>query len=471
MMPSSSVNDFEVCLFIITSIASKVEGNEDQTVPNIIEYVLQIDMNCNASILAAATKLLEEFNSSIAFFNRQYLLKTLIFLVDIMNKKTIASSAAATALGRICSSCDIKMEPYLDEMVVIFQNLQHYFLHNKAKLTVVKGITRVGRSLAEPKRTNFLKLISDIQLGRVLEAQKTGYDVIHHLKCLIEIFLNMSVSTMHNEVNPLDLILTEHWPYITSLLDAYQANCEVMTKISEAIEYAIPNMTLSALPLLDQISKHFVFYFGITKCPVLLRPLNAIVEKIGNEENCKTGLLTIFEGVTLLVLKALNEDMKFAIVDEYFDFAAAYFKKLPIEMLKSPMIIQVIEMSIELCKIGDKSSNGYVLDFMTSLFTCNNIHPDVKLCVEQAMTLFGDSIVRTFLESAIFVFDKTLIVKVVNIFEAFKTKSNPGFKELLSRALVMIPNKSASGTVKAQESDVTKFMELMTRFVDLSFVA
>jgi hypothetical protein len=130
------------------------------------------------------------------------------------------------------------------------------------------------------------------------------------------------------------------------------------------------------------------------------------------------------------------------------------------------MIIPVIEMSIELCKISDKSSNGYVLDFLTSIFTCNDSHPDVKLCVEQAMTLFGYNIIKTFLESTIYVFDKSLITKVVNIFYAFKTKSNQGFKELLVAALAIIPNKGATGIVKAQETDVKKLIELMTRFVD-----
>jgi hypothetical protein len=315
----------------------------------------------------------------------------------------------------------------------------------------------------EPKRTQFLKLFCDIQLQRVFEARTAGDFIVHQLDCLTEIYHNMNIRTAHNEVNPLDLILVHHWPHICSLLDAYQADCEVMPKISELIECGIPNVSLSALPLLDQIAKQFMFYFSISKCPLLLRPLNAIIDKLGNDEKCADGLLIVFHGITVLVLNSLHHEMKLKLVDEYYYLVAAYFKKLSVRMLKSPMIIKVIELSIELCKISDKSSNGYVLEFLICIFTCKEIHPDIKLCVEQAMTLFGDRIIATLLESAVYIFDVTLIAKVVNIFDAFKTKSNAGFKELLVAALKKIPNKSSAGILKIQESDVTKFLDFMTR--------
>ncbi|KAL7030875.1 hypothetical protein ACKWTF_006813 [Chironomus riparius] len=463
MMPLSSATDFEVCLFIISSVAWKIEINDNRNVQSIIEYVLQVDINSHASILAMAAKLLNNFDRWISYFHQTYLLRTLTFLVDIIRRGTIASSEAATALGRIFSECRTKMEPYLNEMILIFQNLNFYFVHSKAKLEITKGITRIGCSLKEPKRTEFLMLFSDIQLNRVFEARTTGNFIIHQLDCLTEIYHNIHVCTVHNEVNPMDLILVNHWPHICSVLDAYQADCEVMPKISEVIECSIPNVSLSALPLLDQITKQFMLYFGISKCPLLLRPLNAIVDKLGNDEKFTDGLLTVFEGTTLLVLNALHDEMKLKLVDEYFYLAAAYFKKLAVKLLKSPMIIKVIELSIELCKINDKSSNGYVLDFLICIFTCNEIHPDIKLCVEQAMTVFGDRIIGTLLESAVYVFDITLIVKVVNIFDAFKTKSNAGFKELMVVALKKISNKSSTGILKIQESDVTKFLDLMTR--------
>lgn len=465
-MLSCSDNDFEVCLFIITTVAKKVEKNEDKTVPNLIEHVLQLSIDAHPSILSMGAKLLGEFDRWIVFFHRQYLLKILTFLVEIMHKKTMAASVAATSFGRICSACDTKMEPHLDSMVLIFQNLNFYLVHSKAKLTIVKGITHIGCSLMEPKRSEFLKLISDIQFQRIFEAQSAGNYVIHQIDCLAEIYHNMNVLTSHNDVNPLDTILNNQWPHICNLLDVYQANVEVMTKISEAIECAIPNISLSALPLLDQMAKQFMFYFGISKCPKLLRPLNAIVDKLGNVEKCKDGLLTVFEGVTVLVMDALHDEISNRLVEEYFYLAAAYFKKLSMIMLKSPVIIQVIDLSIDLCRVNDKSSNGYVLDFLISIFTCNQSHPDIKLCVEQAMTLFGSSIVRTLMESVIHVFDITLTVKVVNIFDAFKAKSNAAFKELLGPALAMIPNRSATGILKVQDSDWTKFVDLMTRFVE-----
>ncbi|XP_070495748.1 transportin-3-like [Chironomus tepperi] len=463
MMPSGSANDVEVCLYIIASVARKIDKNEDSIVPKIIDHVLKIDISTHASILSMAAKLLKEFDGWIAFFHQQYLLKSITFLVDIINKKTIAAAPAATAFGQICSTCSIKMEPYLDELILMYQSLYICFIHSKAKLAVIKGITHIGCSLSEPKRTEFLKLLCDIQLARIFESQPTGSYFVHQLDCLAEIFHSMHVRAGHNEVNPLDKILVHYWPHIYYLLDAYHTNPEVVTKISEAIECGIPNISLSALPLLDQLAKHFMLYFGISKCPLLLRPLNAIVDKLGNEEKCKHGLLTVFEGVTVLVMNALHVEMKPKLVDEYFYLAAAYFKKLAMNMLKSPIIIQVIELSIELCKVSDKSSNGYVLDFLICIFTCNQTHPDIKLCVEQAMTLFGDRIIRTLMESAIYVFDITLIGKVVNIFDAFKTKSNAGFKELLIAGIAMMPNRSATGTVKVQDSDVKKFVDLMTR--------
>lgn len=464
-LKASTKEDIEVSLFIIASVGKKIDRCEDKVMPDIVNFILNINESTSSEILMISVKLLGEIGNWISAFHHTYLVWTLNFLSKFLELKNTLSSAAIAALGQICTACSKKMEPHMKVLFNIYKSLKNLSVHSRSEIIFIRGITDAVCNTEEPLRTELLTYLCELQIQKMYEAQNQETDLIGSLDQLAEIYENVRFPVTFNGHNPFASIFIEHWTTLSKMLCIYESNRAIMKKITECIECAIRNLRLSVLPVLDQMVKQLIYHYAVKNYEFLLRLLNVIADKLGGVDEFKDGFLITFQGITIVTFNALHDEnvLNTPVIDEYFRLASTSVQNMANQILKSPLMIPIIDLAIELCQIYSKTANRSVLKFLYTIFGNTEVDHDVKHCVKQAMVIFGEAVVKVLLESSIFVFDASLITDVVDIFDAMKSKSSKGFEELFQKALQTMRKRNNVGNVTVKESQINCLRDCIRR--------
>ncbi|KAG5683633.1 hypothetical protein PVAND_012905 [Polypedilum vanderplanki] len=250
------------------------------------------------------------------------------------------------------------------------------------------------------------------------------------------------------------------------MLDYYQENEAVMKMIIEVIQNAIEALEFSLYPILETIVIRILEIYSNKKYYFILQFMEKLISIFGNNKTFSQGLFTSFESFAIATFNGLNCESKLNVklLIEFYKLSSTTLKVLPMIFLKSPLILTLIELALEGCKIKNKEVNKSAMNFIMNIIDCKFFHQDIEACVINALTKYSRQIIYILIVSSAFVYDNSQMTDVAEILFAIKSKSDEGFKILLTETMnLIIMRKITTGQIFNHNSSLNLIIGSLTK--------
>jgi hypothetical protein len=445
-----SMEEFETILFAIECIAEHVDTTDDVNVPKIINYFISDSSESFFAIKYRSVKILGQLAHYLCA-NKHFIRSVVLHLKScIVNDKGALACVAAHSIEQIASCCKRQMAENLNDFYEILNSLETFKMTQQGEESVLRTVTEIVNYLPE-----FEKFQAVMELCK-LQCDKITADPVVYLRRVEIIFQHVESRAVASAV------MREMWNYMQSLVSHYQNNEAVFAAVLSAIQRMIENVRGAAAPYLNMLFLQLFSMFTADKSVCIIKLFKKIVEALGGDKSCTSVLLTLFEALSLLTFNTLRDELNFDTLDRFFELSATFVNFMPLALLTSPIVLNIIDLSLKVCHLKDIDVNKSTLMFMRNMLACDKSNERLMLIVMQFVTLYGKSLIKTLLEASAFIFDVSLLSQVADIFILLRSESLQAFIYFLDSTLYQFSKFNSYGK-KLPENVTIDFFNTMTQ--------
>ncbi|RXM30474.1 Transportin-3 [Acipenser ruthenus] len=357
----------EAVLFIMAAIAKSIDPENNPTLTEVLEAVVHLNQNVHIAVRYTSIELVGEM-SEVVDRNPQFLDPVLNYLMKGLREKPL-SSVAAKAIHNICSVCR-------DHMAQHFQ-----------------GLLDIARSL------DSFALSADAAVGLLKDRLAV---IFRHTNPIVE----------NGQTHPCQKVIQEIWPVLSETLNKHQADNRIVERCCRCLRFAVRCVGKGSAALLQPLVTQMVSVYQVYPHSCFLYLGSILVDEYGMEEGCQQGLLDMLQALCMPTFQLLEQPNGLRnhpdTVDDLFRLATRFIQRSPVTLLRSQIIVHIIQCAIAATSLDHRDANCSVMKFMRDLIHTGiaNDHEDDfelrKQLIQQAMSQNGQQLVNQLINTCCF---------------------------------------------------------------------
>uniref|UniRef100_A0A1Q3F9Q7 Transportin-3 n=1 Tax=Culex tarsalis TaxID=7177 RepID=A0A1Q3F9Q7_CULTA len=476
--PNVTWESSEAALFIMENVARNILPEESETVPKVVEAILNLPDNCHIAIRYTSINILGELCDWIDS-NPETLEPILNFLLCALQQKNGLATAAANALQSICSACKKHMLAHINGLMEIARCLDGFEIQTESAIGLLKGISIIiGRLPGEQLTTAMQELcsfqvqaLSQLATGEDdgLGAKKDRHDPIFWVDRLASIYRHVNPTIADNEVNPCVFVIVSNWSVLSRAMECYKNDSKIMERIVRCIRYAIRCVGKQAMPILEPLVKQIIIIYSGHNHSCLLYLGSILVDEFANEPSCIQGLLNMLRAFiepTFQVLQVENglknhPDM----VDDFFRLVARFIQRAPFQLLQSPLVTPIIQCGLLACTLDHRDANLSVMRFFCSLLSYgrHDRATELRSIVHGILQQHGESLIMNLLYASVFCLHSYMLSDVADVFVEIKQLNPQQLDGYVRKAVDALPKKNSGGCITVTNEQMIEFVESIVK--------
>ncbi|XP_005061577.1 PREDICTED: transportin-3 [Ficedula albicollis] len=494
----------EAVLFIMASIAKSVDQENNPTLVEVLEGVVRLPESVHTAVRYTSIELVGEM-SEVVDRNPQFLDPVLGYLMKGLCDRRLAS-AAAKAIHNICSVCRDHMAQHFSGLLEIARALDSFALSPEAAVGLLKGTALVLARLPLDKISECLSELCAVQvlaLKKLLSQEPSNglsSDPTVPLDRLAVIFRHTNPIVENGQVHPCQKVIQEIWPVLSETLNKHSADNRIVGRgfgrgggCWEVVEPRVSvHVCLSVcLSVWLGAGTGGLWAQGTPSsacaaslCPQMVNVYrehqhscflylgSILVDEYGMEEGCRQGLLDMLQALCIPTFQLLEQPSGLQnhpdTVDDLFRLAARFIQRSPVTLLRSQVMIPILQWAIAATTLDHRDANCSVMKFLRDLIhtgLANDHEEDFEVrkeLINQVMTQLGQQLVNQLLQTCCFCLPPYTLPDVAEVLWEIMQIDRPTFCRWLESSLKGLPKETTGGAIQVTHKQLTDFHKQVT---------
>ncbi|KAH0617212.1 hypothetical protein JD844_029053 [Phrynosoma platyrhinos] len=395
----------EAVLFIMASIAKSVDQENNPTLVEVLDGVVRLPESVHVAVRYTSIELVGEM-SEVVDRNPQFLDPVLGYLMKGLCEKTLAS-VSAKAIHNICSVCRDHMAQHFTGLLEIARSLDSFMLSPEAAVGLLKGTALVLARLPLEKISACLSELCAVQvmaLKKLLSQEPSNglsSDPTVPLDRLAVIFRHTNPIVENGQTHPCQKVIQEIWPVLSETLNKHRADNRIVERCCRCLRFAVRCVGKGSAALLQPLVTQMVSVYQEHQHSCFLYLGSILVDEYGMEEGCRQGLLDMLQALCVPTFRLIEQPNGLQnhpdTVDDLFRLATRFIQRSPITLLRSQVILPILQWAIAATTLDHRDANCSVMKFLRDLdFEAR------KELIGQVMTQLGQQLVSQLLHTSCF---------------------------------------------------------------------
>uniref|UniRef100_A0A803W5X3 Exportin-1/Importin-beta-like domain-containing protein n=1 Tax=Ficedula albicollis TaxID=59894 RepID=A0A803W5X3_FICAL len=416
---------------------SRRENNP--TLVEVLEGVVRLPESVHTAVRYTSIELVGEM-SEVVDRNPQFLDPVLGYLMKGLCDRRLAS-AAAKAIHNICSVCRDHMAQHFSGLLEIARALDSFALSPEAAVGLLKGAPTLGKGpwLWECPSGLISLPVSPLPLGGI----------------------NSSRELLSPSCHPHWI-----WPVLSETLNKHSAD----NRISG--EFHINPWGGESSACAASLCPQMVNVYREHQHSCFLYLGSILVDEYGMEEGCRQGLLDMLQALCIPTFQLLEQPSGLQnhpdTVDDLFRLAARFIQRSPVTLLRSQVMIPILQWAIAATTLDHRDANCSVMKFLRDLIhtgLANDHEEDFEVrkeLINQVMTQLGQQLVNQLLQTCCFCLPPYTLPDVAEVLWEIMQIDRPTFCRWLESSLKGLPKETTGGAIQVTHKQLTDFHKQVT---------
>uniref|UniRef100_A0A8D2PUH0 Transportin 3 n=1 Tax=Zosterops lateralis melanops TaxID=1220523 RepID=A0A8D2PUH0_ZOSLA len=453
---------------------SRRENNP--TLVEVLEGVVRLPESVHTAVRYTSIELVGEM-SEVVDRNPQFLDPVLGYLMKGLCDRRLAS-AAAKAIHNICSVCRDHMAQHFSGLLEIARALDSFALSPEAAVGLLKGTALVLARLPLEKISECLSELCAVQvlaLKKLLSQEPSNglsSDPTVPLDRLAVIFRHTNPIVENGQVHPCQKVIQEIWPVLSETLNKHSADNRIVERCCRCLRFAVRCVGKGSAALLQPLVTQMVNVYREHQHSCFLYLGSILVDEYGMEEGCRQGLLDMLQALCIPTFQLLEQPNGLQnhpdTVDDLFRLAARFIQRSPITLLRSQVMIPILQWAIAATTLDHRDANCSVMKFLRDLIhtgVANDHEEDFEVrkeLINQVMTQLGQQLVNQLLQTCCFCLPPYTLPDVAEVLWEIMQIDRPTFCRWLENSLKGLPKETTGGAIQVTHKQLTDFHKQVT---------
>ncbi|XP_050757296.1 transportin-3 [Gymnogyps californianus] len=466
----------EAVLFIMASIAKSVDQENNPTLVEVLEGVVRLPETVHTAVRYTSIELVGEM-SEVVDRNPQFLDPVLGYLMKGLCDRRLAS-AAAKAIHNICSVCRDHMAQHFNGLLEIARSLDSFTLSPEAAVGLLKGTALVLARLPLEKIAECLSELCAVQvmaLKKLLSQEPSNglsSDPTVPLDRLAVIFRHTNPIVENGQIHPCQKVIQEIWPVLSETLNKHSADNRIVERCCRCLRFAVRCVGKGSAALLQPLVTQMVNVYRAHQHSCFLYLGSILVDEYGMEEGCRQGLLDMLQALCIPTFQLLEQPNGLQnhpdTVDDLFRLAARFIQRSPVTLLRSQVMIPILQWAIAATTLDHRDANCSVMKFLRDLIhtgVANDHEEDFEVrkeLISQVMNQLGQQLVNQLLHTCCFCLPPYTLPDVAEVLWEIMQIDRPTFCRWLENSLKGLPKETTGGAIQVTHKQLTDFHKQVT---------
>uniref|UniRef100_A0A8C3GE16 Transportin 3 n=1 Tax=Cairina moschata TaxID=8855 RepID=A0A8C3GE16_CAIMO len=402
----------EAVLFIMASIAKSVDQENNPTLVEVLEGVVRLPESVHTAVRYTSIELVGEM-SEVVDRNPQFL-GTALVLARLPLEKI------AECLSELCAVQVMALKKLLSQ---------------------------------EP--SNGLSSDPTVPLDRLAV-------IFRHTNPIVE----------NGQIHPCQKVIQEIWPVLSETLNKHSADNRIVERCCRCLRFAVRCVGKGSAALLQPLVTQMVNVYRAHQHSCFLYLGSILVDEYGMEEGCRQGLLDMLQALCIPTFQLLEQPNGLQnhpdTVDDLFRLAARFIQRSPVTLLRSQVMIPILQWAIAATTLDHRDANCSVMKFLRDLIhtgVANDHEEDFEVRKEligQVMNQLGQQLVNQLLHTCCFCLPPYTLPDVAEVLWEIMQIDRPTFCRWLENSLKGLPKETTGGAIQVTHKQLTDFHKQVT---------
>ncbi|NXG66126.1 TNPO3 protein, partial [Hemiprocne comata] len=365
----------EAVLFIMASIAKSVDQENNPTLVEVLEGVVRLPETVHTAVRYTSIELVGEM-SEVVDRNPQFLGESQV-INSMMGR------------GWKGSSGDHLPCPLPAHRQGLFGNLPRAVFSSTTLLRCIPapetcllllpfpGTALVLARLPLEKISECLSELCAVQvmaLKKLLSQEPSNglsSDPTVPLDRLAVIFRHTNPIVENGQIHPCQKVIQEIWPVLSETLNKHSADNRIVERCCRCLRFAVRCVGKGSAALLQPLVTQMVNVYRAHQHSCFLYLGSILVDEYGMEEGCRQGLLDMLQALCIPTFQLLEQPNGLQnhpdTVDDLFRLAARFIQRSPVTLLRSQVMIPILQWAIAATTLDHRDANCSVMKFLRDL--------------------------------------------------------------------------------------------------------
>ncbi|NXV12912.1 TNPO3 protein, partial [Cepphus grylle] len=389
------------------------------------------------------------------------------------------ASVAAKAIHNICSVCRDHMAQHFNGLLEIARSLDSFTLSPEAAVGLLKGTALVLARLPLEKIAECLSELCAVQvmaLKKLLSQEPSNglsSDPTVPLDRLAVIFRKRTdPSVPKTALTPFSLCIPQIWPVLSETLNKHSADNRIVERCCRCLRFAVRCVGKGSAALLQPLVTQMVNVYRAHQHSCFLYLGSILVDEYGMEEGCRQGLLDMLQALCIPTFQLLEQPNGLQnhpdTVDDLFRLAARFIQRSPVTLLRSQVMIPILQWAIAATTLDHRDANCSVMKFLRDLIhtgVANDHEEDFEVrkeLINQVMNQLGQQLVNQLLHTCCFCLPPYTLPDVAEVLWEIMQIDRPTFCRWLENSLKGLPKETTGGAIQVTHKQLTDFHKQVT---------
>ncbi|NWY63710.1 TNPO3 protein, partial [Erithacus rubecula] len=188
---------------------------------------------------------------------------------------------------------------------------------------------------------------------------------------LAVIFRHTNPIVENGQVHPCQKVIQEIWPVLSETLNKHSADNRIVERCCRCLRFAVRCVGKGSAALLQPLVTQMVNVYREHQHSCFLYLGSILVDEYGMEEGCRQGLLDMLQALCIPTFQLLEQPNGLQnhpdTVDDLFRLAARFIQRSPVTLLRSQVMIPILQWAIAATTLDHRDANCSVMKFLRDL--------------------------------------------------------------------------------------------------------
>uniref|UniRef100_A0A8C3V1L8 Transportin 3 n=1 Tax=Catharus ustulatus TaxID=91951 RepID=A0A8C3V1L8_CATUS len=289
---------------------------------------------------------------------------------------------------------------------------------------------------------------------------------------LAVIFRHTNPIVENGQVHPCQKVIQEIWPVLSETLNKHSADNRIVERCCRCLRFAVRCVGKGSAALLQPLVTQMVNVYREHQHSCFLYLGSILVDEYGMEEGCRQGLLDMLQALCIPTFQLLEQPNGLQnhpdTVDDLFRLAARFIQRSPVTLLRSQVMIPILQWAIAATTLDHRDANCSVMKFLRDLIhtgVANDHEEDFEVrkeLINQVMTQLGQQLVNQLLQTCCFCLPPYTLPDVAEVLWEIMQIDRPTFCRWLESSLKGLPKETTGGAIQVTHKQLTDFHKQVT---------
>lgn len=393
--PNTTWIELEASLFLMCSFAKSIAYDEEQSVVQVVQSILNLPEAVHIAVRSTGIKLIGEL---CEWLNKhpQFIDNALNFVCYGFGNPKLCVAAANTMLN-ICTQCQQHMVNHLETLFNIVLSGENVNMPGEASIELLKGAVVILCNLPANEIATPLLKLAHVQLEGLQKAlqntTKTKEPTLNPLFWLdrfTAIFRTIKIRNYSegSGVHPCQPVIESVWPTLSICLNKYQKDSKLTESCCRSLRFALRCTEKHSMTSLPDIVNTIITMYRVNHYSCFLYLGSILVDIYGTDDGMKTGLIEMMQVFTQ---EAFDHIVKHCVdveniselrkhpdtIDDFFRLSLRFIQRCPLEFIKSAIFSPIMTLAVTSLNLDHRDANLSVTKFLSE-FIAYSHKPQIK---------------------------------------------------------------------------------------------